>query len=136
MNTKCFVFLTSKAGAKVKKATYNPEDGTVTYRERLLKKAVAIVPYGADYDAKPYRRGKNIFLVDAETKIVCKWGGSVTLSSESSKHILDKLDLLSRNKLWAKMGGRDLTLVETLIFLSAGYGVLRWVEYLITTMYA
>ena len=59
--------------------------------------------------------------------------GSVDLQDKEFK---TKMEVLSRDKFWKFLGGRGLDLIEYLIVMGCGYGVLRWLEYFIQTTMA
>lgn len=134
MKQKCYAFLRHKAGATIKKAAYYPESGVLEYRERIFKPTVLInVP--ETIRAEPYRRRRNIFFVDVEKRSAVPTSGTLNISEASAATITDKLDAIAIKRYWKFLGGRALTTVETLIFLAAGYGALRFVEYAIQMMY-
>lgn len=80
------------------------------------------------------KRGGNrlTYFVDME-QLTCVPLGSVDLVDGEFK---TKMELLTRDKFWKFLGGRGLDLVEYLIVMGCGYGVLRWLEYFISTTMA
>lgn len=46
------------------------------------------------------------------------------------------VELLGKQKLWNSIGGRPLDRMETIIYLLAGYGLLRWAEITLIRIFA
>lgn len=83
----------------------------------------------------PYKKGhatRMAYFVDMAT-LTCVPLGSVDLLDDEFK---TKMEVISRDKFWKFLGGRGLDLVEYLIVMGCGYGVLRWLEYFIGTTMA
>lgn len=115
-------------GAKLDDAT-DLIECRVGWREKVtLNKPKAV-------DGIPFkRRGgtRMAYFVDMST-LSCVPLGSVDLVDSEFK---TKMEVLSRDKFWKFLGGRGLDLIEYLIVMGCGYGVLRWLEYFISTTMA
>jgi hypothetical protein len=137
MLSKCYVFLFHKAGASIRGAKYNLDEGVVYFRpKRFSKKQAAVIPEQEGEYAKPYKRGRFLFLVNQERNICLSWNGNIIITPAAAAKICEKLKLLNRSKFLKWIGSREATLIETLVYLAAGYGILRLVEYALMVMYA
>lgn len=95
----------------------------VGWRERIM------INKPKDVDGLPFKRGRLAYFVDMKN-LSCVPLGSVDLQDTEFK---TKMDVLSRDKFWKFLGGRGLDLIEYLIVMGCGYGVLRWLEYFVQT---
>lgn len=137
MLSKCYVFLFHKAGASIRGAKYNLDEGVIYFKPKFIaKKQAAVIPEEKAEYAKPYKKGRYLFLVDHERNICLSWNGTITITPAAAAKICEKLKLLNRSKFLKWIGSREATLIETLIYLAAGYGILRLVEYALMVMYA
>lgn len=84
----------------------------------------------------PYKRRHNIFFVDTEKASAISIDDKLTIGPKEAQEIKDKLDAIAIKRYWKFLGGRALTTVETIIFLVAGYGALRFIEYALEILYA
>ena len=99
----------------------------VGWREKVTLNKPADVK-GISY--KPmFKKERLAYFVDMAT-LSCVPLGSVDLLDKEFK---TKMEVLSRDKFWKFLGGRGLDLIEYLIVMGCGYGVLRWLEYFIGT---
>lgn len=91
------------------------------------------VPEGVQ--SYPYKRRTNIFFVNPETGNAFSLDDNIRIEAKEAQEIKDKLDAIAIKRYWKFLGGRALTTVETLVFLAAGYGALRFIEYALGLMY-
>jgi len=112
-------------GAKLDELT-NLIECRVGWREKITINK----PEGLD--GIPFKRGRLAYFVDVPN-LTCVPMGSVNLNDKEFK---TKMEVLSRDKFWKFLGGRGIDLIEYLIIMGAGYGVLRWLEYFVQTAMA
>lgn len=62
--------------------------------------------------------------------------GKVVIDNKDINEIKADLVLIARKVFWKYVGGRAMTLTETLLCLGAGYGFLRLCEFFIITAFA
>ena len=132
MKVKVWCFLISDK-IKIKSGKWDIEKSLIDCRPSLFEKICIAVPKGVE--GVPFKKNRVAFLVDAKHLLCVRFGG-VDVSCEEIKEIATKLELYSRNKFWRFLGGRAMDIVELLITMCAGYGVLRWLEYFIQSIMA
>lgn len=82
-------------------------------------------------DIQPFGRKRVIYLDDSSG---CSYlpGSHVVVDAGN---VAQRVEHAAQNKLWKHIGGHDLSTMEMLIYLGAGYGFFRWLEYFITTVF-
>ena len=128
----CYILAISDSGARLRKAKYDRADRIGKVGFLWMAKPFAIP---ADVEGIPFKkslvtRTKALFVVDVRLWCALPIGKTVTLDPDFKS----RLELLSRDKLWRLIGSKAQSLLEMLLTMAAGYGVLRWLEYFVTTV--
>jgi hypothetical protein len=135
MNEKVYAaLLDEKAFVRIKSAVYDASNKLLTFNAGFMRDSTSVaVPDGVKtFPYKPkFGRPSRVFLVDiANAQAV-----SVLVAGEIDPKLAMKINLLAQNKLWKYLGGRALDLIETLIYLAAGFGIGRMIEIVLVTLF-
>lgn len=129
MKQKVYCLLKTTDMAKLKGGKYDTTEKSISVRIGIREKLTITASEGVY--GLPFKRGRLLFLVDAEQNATIPFGVLVY----SDKDIKDKVSMYTRNKVWRFMSKRSLDTLELLINLCAGYGILRWLEYFVFTLW-
>jgi hypothetical protein len=129
---KVFVCLVAKDyPLRIRKASLDLDIRAIKFKTWFLgERQMFVVPDGVE--PYPYKKKNLLYFADPVKKVCVGLGG---VTGEVSAQLEAKLKLYSRNKFWQFVGGRALGLMETLIYLGAGYGFLRFAEYVLTSIF-
>jgi hypothetical protein len=119
---------------QIRKASLDLDIRAVEFRMRFLgDRQMLVVPDGVE--PYPYKKGRGLGLLYFADPIkkVCVGLGEVT--GVISAELDAKVDMYTRTKFWRFVGGRVLGLIETLIYLLAGYGLFRLLEIFIAGLF-
>lgn len=125
---KCFALVFDSSGVKgLKKGKYDFSSRVGFVKLGFRKKVDFCIPI--DVEPEPFKK-KVLFVVDIEKNMAVPFGNAQV----DDKNFKSKLSLLTRDKFWRFVGGRSLDIVEMLIIMGCGYGILRWLEYFISSI--
>lgn len=116
-------------GGRFKKGVLNSEKKAIEIRLGLTEKIAIAVPDGVE--GVPMKRGGRVFFVVDLKKLVAIPLGDVIINDEK---LTVKIGILLRTQYWKYLANKSVDLITTLIYFAAGYGILRFAEYIIQTL--
>jgi hypothetical protein len=124
MKDKGYAFLVVREGnSRLVGCTIDVSNKLGYYRCGLFKKEIFNISEGTQ--ALEYKK-KPLLMVDVAQMTTFNIGSAAVPMDEKDKK---KVDLLLHDDLWRKMAESSLGIVMTLIYLFAGYGIGKLIEY-------